>query len=144
MLAALGLDSLDALVDETVPDSIRLRQPLELDGIEDEGRPPCYVEVKNVTLRRTPDTAEFPDAVTKRGAKHLEELAEVARGGERAVLFFLVQRGDCKRLKIAADIDPDYADAFNEALKAGLEVLCYNCKIRPEAIELDRSLELSS
>ena len=108
--------------------------------LDAEGRPPCYVEVKNVTLSRAPGTAEFPDSVTTRGAKHLVELSGMARSGARAVMFYLVQRGDCDRLEIAADIDPGYAKAFGEAIESGLEVLCYSCIVRPEAIELDRSL----
>ena len=58
-------------------------------------------------------------------------------------MFYLAQRGDCDRLEIAADIDPGYAKAFGEAVESGLEVLCYSCKVGPEAIELDRSLTLS-
>ncbi len=112
--------------------------------LEEDGRPPCYVEVKNVTLRRHTATAEFPDSVTQRGAKHLEELAGVARDGGRAVMFFLVQRGDCERLELAADIDPAYAQAFGAAVNAGVEALCYSCKVGPEAIELDRGLAVMS
>ncbi len=123
---------------------VRYGQNSRIDILLDaEGRPPCYVEVKNVTLKRTPDVAEFPDSVTKRGAKHLVELSEVARNGARAVMFFLVQRSDCHRLEIAADIDPGYAKAFSEAVESGIEILCYSCKVRPEAIELDRSLTVS-
>ena len=76
--------------------------------LESEGRPPCYVEVKNVHLQRREQVAEFPDSVTKRGAKHLRELSEVAGRGGRAVMLFLVQRGDCTSFEIAADIDPNY------------------------------------
>lgn len=108
--------------------------------LEQNGRPPCYVEVKNVTLKRNPSAAEFPDSVTQRGAKHLDELATVARAGDRAVMFFLVQRGDCAHLELAADIDPAYARAFDEAVNAGVEALCYSCRVGPEAIELGRSL----
>ncbi len=101
-----------------------------------DGRPPCYVEVKNVHLMRHPGIAEFPDSVTARGAKHLTELSDIVRGGGRAVMFFLVQRGDCTAFKIAADIDPAYDQAFREARAEGVEVLCYDCAISTEAIEL--------
>ncbi len=77
--------------------------------LEDADRPPCYLEVKNVHLRRRAGVAEFPDSVTKRGAKHLAELSDVAQSGARAVMFFLVQRGDCTRFEVAADIDPVYS-----------------------------------
>lgn len=113
-----------------------------LDGSGD-GRPPCYVEVKNVTLKRGAEAAEFPDAVTKRGTKHLAELGDMVEAGARAVMFYLVQRGDCARLEIAGDIDPDYRAALATALDRGVEVVCYSCKVAPEAIELDRSLALA-
>lgn len=112
--------------------------------LEQTGRPPCYVEVKNVTLKRGAEAAEFPDAVTKRGAKHLAELAGMARSGARAVMFFLVQRGDCRRLEIAGDIDPDYRAAFAAARAHGVEAVCYDCAVATEAIELNRGLALAT
>ncbi len=110
--------------------------------LESDGRPPCYVEVKNVHLKRGPEAAEFPDSVTKRGTKHLVELGDMAELGARAVMFYLVQRGDCGHVEIAADIDPDYDRALHEALARGVETLCYACTVRHEAIELDRRLPL--
>ena len=106
-----------------------------------ERRSPCYVEVKNVNLKRA-DTAEFPDAVTARGAKHLRELASMVEAGHRAVMFFLVQRMDCNEVSIAGDIDPIYAKEFQAALTSGVEALCYCCKISPEEIVVDRRLSL--
>ncbi len=108
--------------------------------LEDAGRPLCYVEVKNVHLKRKPEAAEFPDSVTARGTKHLGELAKMAQGGARAVMFYLIQRPDCSRLEIAADIDPTYDRALHMALSQGVEVLCYSCTLSPSAIELDRRL----
>jgi sugar fermentation stimulation protein A len=99
--------------------------------------PDCYVEVKNVHLMRTAGLAEFPDSVTARGAKHLDELADMVGGGARAVMFFLVQRGDAERLAIARDIDPGYAAALTRARSAGVEVIAYRCRVSPEAIALD-------
>ncbi len=113
--------------------------------LEDEARPSCYVEVKSVTLKRdaaVPGTAEFPDAVTRRGTKHLRELSAIAAGGGRAVMLFITQREDCERFRLAGDIDPDYEGAFEEAARAGVESLCYACKVTPECIELDRPLPL--
>ena len=112
--------------------------------LEGAGRRPCYLEVKNVTLKRGPQAAEFPDAVTQRGTKHLIELAEAAEAGARSVMLFLVQRADCRRLEIAGDIDPTYARTLEQALARGVEALCYSCKVSPEAIELDRRLELAA
>ena len=111
--------------------------------LEDEARPPCYVEVKNVHMKRGPEAAEFPDSVTARGTKHLGELADAARQGARAVMFYLVQRGDCSRLEIAADIDPAYDRALRTALSQGVEALCYSCTVSPGAIELDHRLPVA-
>ena len=111
--------------------------------LEDEGRPPCYVEVKNVHMKRGPEAAEFPDSVTARGTKHLGELADAVRQGARAVMFYLVQRGDCSRLEIAADIDPAYDRALRTALSQGVEAVCYSCAVSPDAIELDRRLPVA-
>lgn len=107
------------------------------------GRPPCYVEIKSVTMKRGPELAEFPDAVTQRGAKHLTELAQVAIDGGRAVMFFLAQRGDCSGLTVAEDIDPNYARTLRDAMAQGLEVLAYDCSVTPGAIELNRRLALA-
>ena len=104
--------------------------------LEDPARPPAYLEVKNVHLMRRPGLAEFPDCVTARGARHLEELAAVARSGARAVMLFVVQRTDCPRFALAADLDPAYARAFQAALAAGVESLCYGCALDSEGIAL--------
>ncbi len=108
--------------------------------LESEGRPICYVEIKNVHLMRTPGLAEFPDSVTARGTKHLGELADMVRAGHRAVMLYVVQRGDCSRFALAVDIDPAYAAAFETARAAGVEALCYGCVLSPEEIVLDKAL----
>lgn len=108
--------------------------------LENEDRPPCYVEVKNVHLKRRSHVAEFPDSVTARGTKHLIELAEMAEAGARSVMLYLVQRGDCDRLEIAADIDPVYDRTLREVIARGVETLCYSCTVGRESIELDRRL----
>ncbi len=89
----------------------------------------CWVEVKNVTLDRGQGTSAFPDSVTKRGAKHLRELIDLKRGGDRAVLLFCSSRGDTQRVIAARDIDPAYADALVEAHEAGVEILAYACHV---------------
>ncbi|WP_298259475.1 DNA/RNA nuclease SfsA [uncultured Litoreibacter sp.] len=106
------------------------------------GLPDAYVEVKSVTLRRETDWAEFPDCVTKRGAKHLRELSEMAQGGARAVMLYLVSRTDCGRLKMAADLDPDYAEAFDAARANGVEMLCYTCDISNAGMALTTPLPI--
>lgn|SRR5690606_12493867 len=107
-----------------------------------EGRPDCYLEVKNVHLMRQPGLAEFPDCVTARGARHMQELAAMVAAGHRAVLLFVVQRDDCSRFRIAEDCDPAYAAAFREARNAGVEALCYACSVTQAAIRIDRRLPL--
>jgi len=108
--------------------------------LEDPGL--CYVEVKNVTLKRGA-RAEFPDSVTTRGAKHLRELSQMVREGHRAVMVYHVQRPDCDAFSIADDIDPAYATELAAAIKAGVEVLCYQCKLSEEEIILDKPLKIS-
>lgn len=110
--------------------------------LEGAGRPSAYVEVKSVTLQRQPGLAEFPDSVTARGAKHLAELAQMAREGHRAVMFYLVQRTDARAFRLAADIDPAYAAAFDAARDAGVEVLIYDTRITPEAVMLGQPLAM--
>jgi sugar fermentation stimulation protein A len=104
-------------------------------------RPPCYVEVKSVTLKRH-EAAEFPDSVTVRGARHLRELSAMRSLGARAVMLFVAQRDDCQRLEVAADIDPAYAAALTRARETGVEVLAYACRVSPTGIEIDRPLAL--
>ncbi|GGL56797.1 sugar fermentation stimulation protein [Wenxinia marina] len=105
--------------------------------------PDAHVEVKNAHLRRTGDLCEFPDCVTLRGTKHLRELASVAQSGGRAVLFFVVQRTDCTRLSIAADLDPGYARAFAAARDAGVEVMAHATAIGRDAIRLTGPLPVA-
>lgn len=104
------------------------------------GRPDCYVEVKSVTLSRQQGLAEFPDSVTARGTKHLGELGEMVRAGHRAVMLYLVQRTDCSRFALAADIDPAYAMAFDKARAIGVEVLCFDTAISPHEIILRNAI----
>lgn len=100
-------------------------------------QPDCYVEIKSVTLSRQPGKAQFPDAVTSRGTKHLEELSRMVVQGYRAVMLYLVQRTDCTSFELASDIDPTYASAYNKAIDAGVEILCYQCQINPQQIKVD-------
>lgn len=107
----------------------------------EQGLPPAYVEVKNVTLKRG-DAAEFPDAVTARGAKHLRELAEMVSQGFRAVMLYIAQRADCTHFSLAGDIDPAYEAAFRAAQAAGVEMLAYDCALSPEGIRLANPLPI--
>src|SRR6516225_9740343 len=104
--------------------------------LEGPARPPCYLEIKNVHLMRARGLAEFPDAVTSRGARHLTELAAMVGAGHRAVMLFLIQIGSARRFKLARDIDPAYGAAFDAARAAGVEALAYRCAITCEGIEV--------
>lgn len=102
-------------------------------------RPICYLEIKNVHLRRG-GRAEFPDCVTARGSRHMQELARMVRAGHRAVVLYVVQRGDCRAFRVAGDLDPAYNRAFEAAREAGVEALCYACEV--SGIEIAGSLPL--
>lgn len=114
--------------------------------LEGERRPPCYVEIKNVHLKRDlvghEGAAEFPDSVTKRGAKHLAEMSDMVRDGARAVMVYLVQRGDCDHFRVAGDVDPIYAEALAEGMASGVEAICYDCSVGIEEITVARKLPL--
>jgi len=94
----------------------------------------CYVEVKSVTLSRQKGIAEFPDSVTARGTKHLQELRQMVADGHRAMMVYLMQRDDCAEFRIAADIDPTYASALDAALYDGVEAVCYGCNLSNKEI----------
>jgi sugar fermentation stimulation protein A len=102
----------------------------------------CYVEVKNVTLIDEEGHCLFPDAVTERGQKHLNELRQLKENGIRAVMLFIVQREDCHHFKLANPIDPTYARLLSEVMTAGVEVLVYQCKLTPEEIKVSKRIDL--
>lgn len=113
--------------------------------LEDPKKGLCYVEVKNVTMRRdlSKDApVEFPDGVTARGAKHLVELSDMVAEGHRAVMFYLVQRGDGDAgVVIARDIDPEYGAALDQARSQGVEIVAYGCKLTPQGISVAKPLK---
>ncbi len=111
--------------------------------LQENGRPDCYVEIKNVNLKRH-GPAEFPDAVTARGTKHLVEMSDMVAAGARAVMVYLVQREDCDEFRLAADIDPTYAAAFDDARTAGVEAVCYACRLSTEEIRVDHPLPIAT
>tara|TARA_B100001123_G_C15255261_1_gene1004440 strand:+ start:716 stop:1411 length:696 start_codon:yes stop_codon:yes gene_type:complete len=101
----------------------------------------CFLEVKNVTLSRKNGIAEFPDAVTSRGTKHLKHLSIAKKKGYESYIFYLIQMEGCKSFKIAKDIDKDYDLAFNEALKSGVKILCYDCKLSNKEIIINNQIK---
>ena len=101
-----------------------------------------FVEVKNVTLSRKKKIAEFPDAVTTRGLKHINELINAGKKNYKIFILYLIQRDDCKLFQIAKDIDPNYATALKKAVKNNLKILCYDCKFYSKGIKLNKQVKI--
>jgi len=100
-----------------------------------------FVEVKNVTLSRKKNLAEFPDTVTSRGLKHIDELLKAFKKGFQIYILYLIQRDDCDSFAIAKDIDKNYCDALLKAVKNDLNVLCYDCKFSLKGIKLNNRIK---
>jgi len=100
----------------------------------------CFLEVKNVTLVRKNNIAEFPDAITSRGTKHLNELINAKKKGYKSYILYLIQREDCKYFKIAKNIDEEYKITYEKALKSGVKALCYDCKLNNEEIKINNQI----
>ena len=122
---------------ETVRPEVKYGEASRIDFLlSAPGRRDAYVEVKSVTLSRQPGLAEFPDSKTARGTKHLGELTAMVAQGHRAVMLYLIQRTDCDAFMLAGDIDPIYAAAYAKARAAGVETLCFDCRITPDGVTL--------
>ena len=104
----------------------------------------AFVEVKNVTLMRKPKIAEFPDAITSRGAKHIEELIKASKKGYEIYIAFIIQREDCNEFTIASDIDPEYSKLLSKAVKKKLNILCYDCKFSSKGIKLNKKIKFKT
>ena len=102
----------------------------------------AYVEVKNVTLSRKKGLAEFPDSITARGLKHINELVKASKKNYKIYILYLIQRDDCKLFTIAKDIDPSYAIALSKAVKNKLKILCYDCKFYTKGIKLNNKIKI--
>ena len=102
-----------------------------------------FIEVKNVTLSRKKGIAEFPDAITARGLKHINELMKAGNQDYNIYLLFLIQRNDCKRFEIAKDIDLAYYKLLKKAVKKKLKILCYDCKFLTKGIKLNRKIKFN-
>ena len=103
----------------------------------------AFIEVKNVTLSRKKGLAEFPDSVTTRGLKHINELIKASKKNYEIYILYLIQREDCKTFSIAKDIDKDYANALNKAVKSKLNILCYDCKFSSKEIKLNNKIKIN-
>ena len=102
----------------------------------------AFIEVKNVTLSRKKTLAEFPDSITTRGLKHINELLKASKKNYKIFILYLIQRDDCKSFTIAKDIDPNYSNALGIAVKNKLNILCYDCKFSSKGIKLNNKIKL--
>ena len=136
--AALAAGAIPELAGyETIRREVKYGRNSRVDFLlESAGRPPCYVEIKNVHLMRRTGLAEFPDAKTERGAKHLDELGDMVDAGARAVMLYLIQIGSAARFALARDIDPKYGAAFDRARGRGVEAIARRCRIDCDGIEI--------
>lgn len=140
---ALGRGLIEELASfETLKREVKYGKNSRIDILLDADTSPIYVEVKNVHLMRQSGLAEFPDCVTARGAKHLDELGDMADAGFRAAMVFLIQRSDCDRLDLADDLDPAYAQAFDKAITRGVEAYALACHVSPETILAERAIQI--
>ena len=112
------------------------------DFLVEKKKQKIFVEVKNVTLFRDKKTAEFPDAITSRGSKHLLTLIDAIKKGYKTYLIFLVQIQNMEEFKIAKDIDNDYYENYIIAKKAGVNFLAYRCKINSKEILIDKKIKI--
>jgi len=134
---ALGNNAIPELANQNFRPEVKYGEGSRIDFLlTDQTGRQTYVEVKSVTLSREAGHAEFPDSITARGTKHLQELSKVVEDGHRAVMFYLVNRTDCDVVSIAADIDPTYAAALQAAQGVGVKVLSYRTDISPNNITL--------
>jgi sugar fermentation stimulation protein A len=128
---------------DTIRPEVRYAEKSRVDFLlSGADEPDVYVEVKNAHLRRNGDLAEFPDCVTARGARHLDDLAAMVGEGHRAVMLYLVQRTDCARFDLAHDLDPAYSAAFERARNAGVEAICYGTVITTDGVVLGAPLPI--
>ena len=139
---ALKNKKIDDLVKYNIIKSeVKFSERTRFDFLISNNKEKCFVEVKNVTLSRESKVAEFPDSPTSRGAKHLNDLCLAKRKGFNAYILYLVQRNDCESFKIATDIHQDYKFILDKALKFGVKLLCYDCKLTNEEIKLNEEVK---
>ena len=127
---------------DNIKAEVKFSNSTRFDFLISDTKEKCLLEVKNVTLLRNNSIAEFPDAITSRGTKHLNELINAKKKNFQSCMVYLIQRQDCKGFKIAEDIDINYKIAFDKAVKAGVKILCYDCKINNEEVKLNNQIEL--
>ena len=142
VLEALEENSIKELKNlDNIKSEVKFGKNTRFDFLISKNNKKIFVEVKNVTLSRKKGVAEFPDAVTARGLKHINELINASKRGFETYLLFLIQRNDCNQFKIAQDIDPDYYKLLTKAAKKNLNIICYDCKFSPKGIKLNKYIK---
>ena len=141
VLEALNNKKIKSLVGfNKISTEVQFSKKTRFDFLISNNEEKCFLEIKNVTLSREKRIAEFPDAITSRGTRHLKELVAAKRKGFKSYLLYLIQREDCNLFKIASDVDKEYKLAFDEALKSGVKILCYDCKLNTKEIKLNNQI----
>ena len=128
--------------DIKIKPEVRFGESTRFDFLISKKNYKAFIEVKNVTLKRKPKIAEFPDAITSRGAKHINELIKASKKGYKIYIAFIIQREDCDQLSIASDIDPEYSQILSKAIRNKLKVLSYDCKFSTKGIKLNKKIKL--
>ena len=125
---------------DNLQQEVKFGENTRFDFLVSTNKKKLFIEVKNVTLSRTAGLAEFPDAVTSRGLKHIRELLNAKKKGYEIYLLFVIQRDDCEKFQIAKDIDPKYYELLVKAVKKKLHLLCYDCKFSSKGIKLNKRI----
>ncbi len=127
---------------DTITKEVKTSKSSRLDLLLERGNEQIYVEIKNCSLVED-GWAMFPDAVTTRGTKHLNELADLVKKGHRGIIFFCIQRSDARQFRPAAHIDPTYAETLTKVIKKGVELLVYQAEVTPESITINKAIPFS-
>ena len=125
-----------------IKQEVKFNDSTRFDFLVIEKTKKIFIEVKNVTLSRKKSLAEFPDAITLRGLKHIKELLNARKKGYETYLLYVIQREDCSKFKLAKDIDPEYSRLLEKAVKKKLKILCYDCKFSSKGIKLNRKIQV--
>ena len=141
VLEALNNKKINSLIKfNDIKTEVKFSDKTRFDFLLYNNKEKCFLEVKNVTLVREKKIAEFPDAVTSRGTKHLNELSNAKKKGYQSYILYLIQREGCDSFRISKDIDERYNIAFSKALNGGVKILCYDCKLSNEEIKLNNQI----
>ena len=126
---------------KSIQREVKFGENTRFDFLVTEKNRSSFIEVKNVTLSRRRHLAEFPDAITSRGLKHIRELLKAKKKGYKTYLLFVIQREDCESFQLANDIDPEYSKFLAKSVKKNLKILCYDCKFSAKGIKLNREIK---